>query len=76
MVTRPKIGRENFWRLFQTFAKEKDMKAFTYIFYSAVAGVGVCLVMTIVTAVHQHQVKKAVESAPLTIPLPAEAPHS
>lgn len=52
------------------------MKAFTYIFYSAVAGVGVCLVMTIVTAIHQHQVKKAVESAPLTIPLPAEAPHS
>jgi hypothetical protein len=52
------------------------MKALTTIFYSAVAGIGVCLVMTIVTAIHQHQAKKAAESAPLSIPLPAEAPHS
>jgi hypothetical protein len=52
------------------------MKALTYLFYSAVAGVGVCFVMTIITAIHQHQEKKAAESAPISIPLPAEAPHS
>jgi hypothetical protein len=52
------------------------MKAITYVFYSAIAGVAVCLVMTIVTAIHQHQEKKAAESAPISIPLPAEAPHS
>ncbi len=52
------------------------MKALTYVFFSAVAGIGVCLAMTIVTAIHQHQEKKAAESAPISIPLPAEAPHS
>jgi hypothetical protein len=52
------------------------MKALTYLFYSAIAGIGVCLVMTIVTAIHLHQQKKAAETAPISIPLPAEAPHS
>jgi hypothetical protein len=52
------------------------MKALTYLFYSAVAGIGVCLVMTVVTAIHEHKEQKAKEAAPLSIPLPAEAPHS
>jgi hypothetical protein len=56
--------------------ERKDMKALTYIFYAAVAGIAVCLAMTIVTGIHEHQQKKAIESAPLSIPLPAEAPHS
>jgi hypothetical protein len=50
------------------------MKAMTTLFYTAVAGIGVCLAMTIVTAIHQHREKKAAESAPISIPLPAQAP--
>lgn len=49
------------------------MKATTYLFWSAFGGVVFCLAMTIVTAVHQHRVEKAQESAPLSIPLPADA---
>ncbi len=45
------------------------MKALTYVFSTAVVGIVACLVMTIVTAVRQHEAEA--HPAPISIPTPA-----
>lgn len=54
---------------------EKDMiKNLTILFGAGVAGIVVCLVMTIIVAVQGHQRKQTPQ--PLSIPTPAMVPAS
>ncbi len=48
------------------------MQNLKYVFGLGVAGVALCLVMTVVTAVGEHRAASAPQ--PRTIPLPAAAP--